>query len=258
MRLSESIIRAKRRGLNPVIAEIKRLIPSLPSRPQDERDAGLLARLYEEGGACGISLVGEREHFGGRPEVDIPKILSSSSLPLLIKDFIREKAEIDFYASLIGRGDLGRCALLLIAHHVRRRLPELLEYMNFLGLEALVEIRDPEDLPDPRSLPFPLKLIGFNNKDIDRLERDEDKIRINAEAVRKIRNRFPQALIISESGHHGIEDVRLSLSAGADAVLVGTHFMLAEDPSSEVRKFVTAGGELWFGLSSAAQGAGRM
>ncbi|MGB9885684.1 MAG: indole-3-glycerol-phosphate synthase TrpC [Moorellales bacterium] len=245
MNLAQAIQEVKRQGVAPVIAEIKRVIPKLAAevgRPPDERPASYLAACYRRGGACGISVVAERQFFGGRPEVDIPAVLRATPLPLLIKDFIREPAQVDGYARLVaevGEAYLGRVTLLLIAHRAGERLPELLERIHSYGMQALVETRGPEDLhwldgAKPR-------LVGINNKDIDRLEMGEDTVRITPSFLAPYRELLPGVLVVSESGHRTPEDVRRSLAAGADAVLAGTAFLLAEDPVAAVASFVAVG-----------------
>lgn len=245
MNLPEAIHLARQRGLAPVIAEIKRVIPKLAAetgRKRDERDAALLARCYEQGGAAGISLVTERQYFGGRPEEDVPAVLQATPLPLLIKDFIRDYTDIDYYAGLVASVDpafLRRVTLLLIAHLVGERLVHLLQHVHDRGMLALVETRGPEDL-NLISSARP-RLVGINNKNIDELEMGEDVVRVNAEMLARYRQALGETLIISESAHQTAADVRRSLAAGADAVLVGTAFLIAENPTAAVADFVRAG-----------------
>lgn len=247
MNMTESIIASRQRGDVPVIAEIKRVIPKLAARlGRDDRDAALLTRCYEEGGAAGISLVTETVHFGGQPEKDIPAVLRSTSLPLLIKDFIVDQANVDFYHSLVSAEDPAypeRVTLLLIAHIVGGRLPELLEYIHQQGMSALVETRGVEDLPLVESLePLP-RLVGFNNKNIDELEIGDDELRLGHGMISHYRQVVGNALIVSESAHRNAVDVRRSIAAGTDAVLVGTAFLLSGDPTRTVAGFVRCGEE---------------
>jgi len=247
LNLTESIIAARQRGDVPVIAEIKRVIPKLAVQlGQDDRDAALLTRCYEKGGAAGISLVTEPVHFGGQPEKDIPAVLRSTPLPLLIKDFITDQARVDFYRSLVSAVDPacpGRVTLLLIAHMAGGRLPELLKYVRRQGMSALVETRGIEDLPLVRGLePLP-RLVGFNNKNIDELEIGDDKLRLGQDVLFRYRQVVGDALIVSESAHRDAADVRRSIAAGADAVLVGTAFLLSGDPARTVADFVRCGVE---------------
>lgn len=254
MNLVEAIARARRRGAAPVIAEIKRVIPKLATERgwgRDDRDASLLTRWYEEGGAAGISLVTEREHFGGRPEEDVPAVLRATSLPLLIKDFLLARAQVDYYADLVASVDpafLPRVALLLIAHRAGSRLPDLLRYVHGRGMLALVETRGPEDLRYLEDWERTQlggwerpQLVGVNNKDIDELEKGEDALRLTPEMISRYRRVVGEAVIVSQSAHRSVADVRRSLAAGADAVLVGTAFLLAERPAAVVASFVRAG-----------------
>lgn len=246
LNLVESINNKKNLEVVPVIAEIKRLTPKLEKEKgikRDMRDAGKLANLYQKGEATGISLVAEKEHFGGQPEIDIPRILTSVNLPLLIKDFIDNEAIINYYAglvSVVGKEMIGRVSLLLISHHLGGKLSRLIDYIHQKGMLAVVEIRGREDLSLLKDLkPIP-QLIGLNNKMIDQLEQGIDKVVLNKPLVDTCRKIIGDCLLISESAHHSPADVRVSTQAGADAVLVGTAFMQAEDPGRKVHSFVFA------------------
>jgi indole-3-glycerol phosphate synthase len=230
------------------VAEIKRLIPKLAAgcgRPRDERDAGQLAGLYQKGGAAGISLVTERRYFGGEPEKDIPAVLQATSLPLLVKDFILEGKEVDFYAGITERLEpsfTGRVTLLLHAHLLGENLPAMLEYVYSCGMHALIETRGEQDLHYLNTLGEKALMIGINNKNIDELEMGEDLVRITPEIVASFREVAGDAVIISQSAHRSAADIRCSIEAGADAVLVGTALMLSGDPAGTVSFLVRAGG----------------
>jgi indole-3-glycerol phosphate synthase len=244
MDLIESIRRKKQDGCAPVIAEIKRIIPKLAAermRPKDTRPAALLATAYENGGACGISLVTEKNHFGGEAEKDIPAVLFNSSLPLLIKDFFFDKALVDYFSELVnrtGEANIGRITLLLTTHLTREKTPDLLDYIRKRGMTALCETRTPDDLKCLQGV-VP-KIIGINNKNIDDLEKGEDNIVITGAMVNAYRLLAPGAVLISQSAHHHPRDVSYSLQSGADAVLVGTAFMTASEPEKRVKSFVRA------------------
>lgn len=242
MNLLESIRKTSRGGNIPVIAEIKRVIPKLAAqRGRDDRDAAWLTKCYEKGGASGISLVTETVHFGGQPEKDIPAVLTTTALPLLIKDFIVDQAGVDYYRSLVAAVDpaaLRRVTLLLIAHRASSRLPALLDYVRRQGMSALVETRGIEDLPLLDGLAPPPRLVGVNNKNIDELEIGVDVLRLSPEMVSRCRRVVGDALLVSESAHRSAADARRSVAAGADAVLVGTAFLLSRDPARTVAAFV--------------------
>ena len=246
MHLAESILKAKSRREAPIIAEIKRIIPKLADeegRLKDERGADTLARMYQEGGAIGVSLVTETKYFGGQPEEDIRAVLQSTSLPLLIKDFILDEQKVDFYVGLVSRSGkdyLGRVTLLLTAHWLGDRLPAMLSYVHSKGKLALVETRKPEDLRYLGSFSQPLRLVGINNKNIDELEKGEDQVRLTPELAIQYRKLLNDCLLISQSAHQRPEDIRCSIEAGADAILVGTAFMVAKKPAKVVASFVHA------------------
>jgi indole-3-glycerol phosphate synthase len=241
MTLVQSIQQKKEANVVPIIADIKRLIPKLVAERgivPDKRDAGMLSRLFYLGGAAGISLVTERNHFGGQSEIDIPAVLNSVPLPLLIKDFILNKSTIDFYIKLVGEGALARVTLLLHAHLLQGNLKNMLQHIHKRGMLALIETRGVDDLRYLKTLDDVPELVGINNKDIDDLERDKDKLRISREMVNEYRQVIKGSILISESAHRTSKDVRYSIEAGADAVLVGTAFMLSPQPTVTVSSFV--------------------
>jgi len=243
MNLVQSIQQRKEEKVVPIIADIKRLIPKLVAERgmrQDKRDAGMLATLYYKGGAAGVSLVTERGHFGGQPEIDIPAVLASVPLPLLIKDFILSQDTIDFYAELVGKEAVGRVTLLLHAHLLESNLKTMVHHVHKKGMLPLIETRGVNDLHYLQTLDEVPKLVGINNKDIDDLERGEDKLRLSPELVSNYRQVINGSILISESGHHTPQDVRHSIQSGADAILAGTVFMLSPDPTTTVNSFVNA------------------
>ena len=68
-----------------IIAEFKRRSPSA-GIIRDDRSATDVARCYERGGACAISVLTDEEYFGGSI-VDLSAVRASTSLPILRKDF---------------------------------------------------------------------------------------------------------------------------------------------------------------------------
>ena len=114
----------------------------------------------------------------------------------------------------------------------------MLHYTHKRGMLALIETRGIDDLHYLQTLDEVPKLVGINNKDIDDLEKGEDELRITPELVGKYRQVLSSCLLISESGHHTPQDIRHAIRAGADAVLVGTAFMLSPEPTATVNSFV--------------------
>ncbi|MDO9535659.1 MAG: hypothetical protein Q7J85_10110 [Bacillota bacterium] len=248
MNLLQSIKLNQARKVFPILAEIKRIIPKLADEcglPRDKREAGQLAGLYEAGGAAGISVVTEQQHFGGDPEKDIPAVLQATSLPLLVKDFILNFERVDFYKDItekLGAGYTGRVTLLLHVHMLGEQLSEILEYIYSCGMHALIETRGRQDLHFLSLLGDRALMVGINNKDIDDLEMGEDQLRITQEIIADYRESVGDAVIISQSAHRNVNDIRRAVEAGADAVLIGTALMISPDPAGMVSSFVRAGG----------------
>ena len=169
-------------------------------------------------GAPVLSVVTERAHFGGSPEL-LQQIATKTQVPVLRKDFIRDVAGLRETAAL------GAQAVLLIAAKMdEKTLTRLYEAAQELDLEPLVEVHTTEEMAFAKTLEP--RLLGINNRNIATLERDEGgpaRTRLLAE------ERPTEALLISESGLLSPEDVRQAVLAGADAVLVGTALWQAAD-----------------------------
>ena len=69
-------------------------------------------------------------------------------------------------------------------------------------------------------------IIGINNRDISRLELDEGSVAVTEKLVSLV----PEPIItISESSLLTKDDVKRAVLAGADAVLIGTAILKAND-----------------------------
>ena len=91
---------------NPVISEVKKASPSLGSiRPGI--DAVEAALAMEAGGAVGISVLTEPEHFGGSLQ-SIRRVKESVEVPVLMKDIVLSPAQVD------AASKTGADAILLI------------------------------------------------------------------------------------------------------------------------------------------------
>ena len=97
------------------------------------------------------------------------------------------------------------------------------------GLFALVEVHDEEELE--RALALEPDAIGVNARDL----RD---FSIDLATVETLLPRIPAGILrVAESGLHGVEDLKRVRAAGADAALVGTALMRAEDPARTLREW---------------------
>jgi indole-3-glycerol phosphate synthase len=120
---------------------------------------------------------------------------------------------------------LGASAVLLLcAITDNKTLAALYNKALEWGLEPLVEVHTEQEME------FAIKLkaclIGVNNRDIRRLERDNGR---SDQTVALAANVPNGTLLISESGILSPSDAKLAVSAGADAILVGTALWQADD-----------------------------
>jgi indole-3-glycerol phosphate synthase len=228
MKLTQAIKRAKEEGKVPLIAEIKLHSPKDGDLLKG-REPAQIATEYIRGGACAVSVVTEPIYFGGSIEI-LKKIASKVQVPVLRKDFIKEKEQI------LESKQAGAKAVLLISTMLTKgNLALLNEYAHSLGLETVVEIHATEELDNLVGLA--LDMVGINNKDILDLERGEDQ----TTATEKLAPLLPQeAIVISESGIRDTESVKRVVASGADAILVGTALMLSKEPRIVVANLVHA------------------
>jgi indole-3-glycerol phosphate synthase len=177
------------------------------------RDPVAVAKQLEKAGVLGLSVVTEHENFGGSLDL-LRSIVKAVNIPVLRKDFV--KGEDDLHQTL----DCGANGILLICSTIGEdKVGALYEKSLSLGLTPFVEVHTPEEMKLAESLGA--KIIGINNKDITRLEKDSGTVDLTLELIRAA----PEgAFVISESGISCREDAQKAFDAGANAVLVGTAF----------------------------------
>lgn len=213
--------RAVAGGPISVIAEIKRATPSKGLLRTDV-DPRALAASYREGGAAAISVLTEPEHFRGSDQ-DLLAALEAG-LPVLRKDFI-----VDPWQVLEARA-LGADAVLLIARIVRSDLDQLHRSAHALGMDALVEVFDEDDIDAAREAGA--ELVGINHRDLETFEVDPERTAKLAERV------DDDVTLVSLSGVGSREDVLRLERQGADAVLVGESLVKADDPVAKLKELI--------------------
>ena len=213
-------LRAALRGKDrlKVIAEFKQASPS--AGPIAEKEPALQASLYADAGASAMSVLTEPSRFGGSFE-HLRQAVEAVSIPILMKDFVVDTAQIRAAACLGARG------VLLIARCLSdAELEALASDCSRYGLSALVECHDAEEVS--RALAIPDVLIGVNNRDLDTLEVQRDL------APRLLKDVPAERVVVAESGYLKPEDT-VELRGVADAVLIGSALMQHEDPGAFIR-----------------------
>lgn len=211
----------------PVIADIKRHSPKEGPLLGD-RDVLKLAETLISAGAPALSVVTEEQYFGGSLAM-LERISANVSVPVLRKDFIRTKEQIQETASA------GASAVLLIVAMLdETRLGRLYEASLKHGLTALVETHSLAEIKMANAISP--ELIGINNRDILSLENDDGEVGTTEQLVKAIRSKaglddpfHGRPFIVSESSIMTPDDVARAKNAGANAVLVGTALLKASD-----------------------------
>ena len=204
-----------------IIAEIKKASPS-KGIIREDFDPIVIAKEYEKGGADALSILTEPHWFKGNIEY-LGMVRRYVPIPLLRKDFIIDEYQI--LEALVYGADF----ILLIAKALsQKELKRLLEYTRHLGMEALVEVHDKIDLT--KAIFAGADIIGINHRNLETFEMDMD---LSKRLIPLIPN---SKIIVAESGINNHETVVELSKAGADAFLVGEHFMRQDDISSALRE----------------------
>ena len=206
-------------GQAAVIAEIKKASPSRGVLREDF-NPGQIAMSYEKGGAACLSVLTDVDFFKGA-DAYLLQARAACSLPVLRKDFI-----VDPYQVYEARALGADCVLLIVAALSDSMLQELLQLTSHLGMDALVEVHDAEELE--RALAIPAPLLGINNRDLRSFETSLDVTLGFLEQIPDDR------IVVTESGIHTVEDVALMRSRGVNVFLVGEAFMKAPEPGEKL------------------------
>lgn len=209
------------RGQAAVIAEIKKASPS-KGVIRENFYPDQIARSYEMGGAACLSVLTDKDFFQGHDDY-LGMARDACSLPVIRKDFI-----IDNYQVFQSRALGADCILLIVAALEDQALAELYQLSVDLGMDTLVEVHDRSELE--RALRLDLKMVGINNRN---LRSFETQLSTTLDLLDQIP---PGCLVVTESGIHRREDVKLMIDHGVKGFLVGEAFMRAKQPGEELQK----------------------
>jgi indole-3-glycerol phosphate synthase len=211
------------RGGVRVIAEVKKASPSAGVIRADF-DPVAIARAYAANGAACISVLTDEPYFQGSLRY-LERVREAVGIPLLRKDFI-----LDRYQLLEARAAGADCVLLIAEILPGEELPRLLREAQDLGLQALVELYDAENLP--RVLGAGATLVGVNNRDLRTFA-------VRLEHTLELAARVPPGVcLVSESGIRDKGDLERLHAAGVRAILVGETLMRAADIGAKLRDFL--------------------
>jgi indole-3-glycerol phosphate synthase/phosphoribosylanthranilate isomerase len=205
------------------IAEVKRRSPSAGDLRPDANPAEIAAS-YERAGAAAVSILVD-ERFGGTWD-DLRAARASASLPLLAKGFFSTEEHLH-----MARAAGADAALLLLRNLDDPTARRLLDHAKELGLETLVEAHDATELA--RAVALEARVIGINARDLSTFRIDRvEQLRLVAQAPR-------DRVVIAESGIESRAQGAAAELAGADAILVGSTLMRAEDPAAKLAELLS-------------------
>lgn len=198
-----------------VIAEIKKASPSQGVIRPDFHPAEI-AQSYQQHGAACLSVLTDHDFFQGAEDY-LEEARAATHLPVIRKDFI-----VDPYQVAEARAIGADCILLIVAALEDTDLESLTSAAQAFGMDVLAEVHDRTELE--RALRLDLPLIGINNRNLRTFE-------VQLETTLELLEEIPEdRLVVTESGIHSPDDVRLMHRHGVHAFLVGERFMRAEDP----------------------------
>jgi len=179
-----------------------------------------IAASYEKGGACCLSVLTDVDFFQGSDEY-LKQARAACDLPILRKEFI-----IDPYQVYEARAMSADCILLIVVCLTDKQLQFLSALATELNLDVLVEVHDADELD--RALNLDLTLIGINNRNLRTLKTSLDT---TLSLLKTIPN---DKIVVTESGIHTSEDIKLMRDNNVNAFLVGEAFMVADEPGQKL------------------------
>lgn len=207
-------------GQPAVIAEIKKASPSQGVIRADF-DPPAIARSYAAAGAACLSVLTDTDFFQGS-DAYLQQARAACALPVLRKDFI-----VDAYQLYEARALGADCVLLIAAALDDAQLSEYAFLAAELGLDALIEVHDLDELE--RALPVPARLLGVNNRNLRTFE-------VSLDTTLALKGMVPgDRVLVTESGIRTPDDVRRMRENGIHAFLVGETFMRQPDPGAALR-----------------------
>ncbi len=203
------------------ICEVKKASPSKGIISEDFPYLEI-AKEYERVGADCISCLTEPKWFLGSDEI-FKEIRSAVTIPMIRKDFTVDEYQI-YQAKVMGAD----AVLLICAILSEDKLREYLSICDTLGITALVETHDKEEIET--AVRIGARVIGVNNRNLK-------DFTVNFDNALTLREFIPEsAVYVAESGVSSPEDGAQLLKSGADAVLIGEALMRTDRKGEFLKK----------------------
>ena len=219
-----------------IIAEFKRRYPSKGWKYEAAK-AEEIPAAYETAGASALSILTDEKFFGGSLR-DISTARPLVDIPILRKDFI-----IDEYQLLQARIVGADAVLLIAACLTQKECTTLTTQAHALGLEVLLEIHNPSELP---YINKEVDMLGVNNRNLGTFVTDvKNSFRIARQLQQAIGSKKGASdvrnmpILVSESGISHPETIRSLRAAGFRGFLIGEAFMKTDHPGDTLKDFIS-------------------
>ncbi len=207
-----------------IIAEFKRRSPSKGWIKEDGR-ADIIPLSYQQNGAAALSILTDKDYFGGHDDFIRTARQSGVNIPVLYKNFVIDEMQL-YEAALCGAS----AVLLIAACLTKEQCGRLLKKAHQLGLEVLLEMHSEAELEYAELGP---DMCGINNRNLGSFVTDvENSFRL-AELLPK------DAVKVSESGISNPDTVRALRQVGFKGFLIGENFMKTADPGQALNDFIS-------------------
>ena len=207
-----------------IIAEFKRRSPS-KGWIKEEGKACEIPLAYQQNGAAAISILTDKQYFGGHDRFITEARQSGVTIPILYKNFVVDEMQL-YEAALCGAS----AVLLIAACLSKQECKKLIGKAHELGLEVLLEMHSKEELEYAELQP---DICGINNRNLGSFITNVDNSFRLAELLPK------DAVKVSESGISDPQTVKLLREAGFRGFLIGETFMKTPWPGQALNEFIT-------------------
>lgn len=210
-------------GSTGIIAEFKRKSPSKGWFVKKDLEVEKVVRSYNDFGAAAVSILTDKEFFGGDLD-DLIQAKVITDIPVLRKDFMIDPWQIA-EAKAFGADVI----LLIAACLTPGEVKSMASYARNIGLETILELHDESEL---EHICDETTIIGINNRNLKTFEVDIERSLRMAEQI-------PAGKVkIAESGISSTDDIRMFRTNGFKGFLIGENFMKQADPAVSFRSFV--------------------
>ena len=206
-----------------IIAEFKRRSPSKgwikeKGRPEE------IPLSYQQNGAAAISILTDKQYFGGHDRFITEARRAGVTIPILYKNFVVDEMQV-YEACLCGAS-----AILLIAACLsKERCAALMQLAHELGMEVLLEMHSEEELAYADLQP---DVCGINNRHLGSFVTDiETSFRLAALLPK-------EAVKVSESGISNPQSINQLRQVGFRGFLIGETFMREPQPGLALKRFI--------------------